>query len=298
MRWLLLAAVTCVWTGCGYVGDPLPPALNIPQPVADLRVIQRGDKLILDFTAPTLTTEAIGLTSITAAEAQIGKTAMILQTPKPGEPAHIELPAGEWVKQEVTVHVVLSGPKGRKSAASNSVTLRVTEPLRPPEGIKAELHPEGVRLSWPVTGDAVTKYRIIRNPDASAVVERPEYIDNTVELGKEYSYSVVKLGEGVESLPSTPVSIVPRDIFAPPIPASLNAIAGVDTVELAWERSVAPDLKGYRIYRDGQALGETEAPSFSDKQLKSGQSYRYELTAIDQAGNESARSSPVEVVAP
>ena len=44
-------------TGCGYVGDPLPPALNIPVPVADLNAVQRGDQIIIQFTVPQMTTE-------------------------------------------------------------------------------------------------------------------------------------------------------------------------------------------------------------------------------------------------
>ena len=298
MRRSLLALAVLVLTGCGYVGDPLPPALHIPQPVEDLKVVQRGDKLILDFTAPSLTTEEIGLASILSAEAQIGDSTVILQTPKPGEAMHVELPAGAWIKQEVAVHVVLIGPKDRPSPPSNSVTLRVVEPLRPPAGIKAELHPDGVRLSWPGADDPAAKYRITRNPEATAIVEKPEYVDRAVELGKEYSYSVVTLGENVESPPSSPVSIIPRDAFPPAVPENLTAIAGVNTIELAWDRGAAPDLKSYRVYRDGQSIGETEVPSFSDKQVKSGEPYRYQLTAIDQAGNESQRSMPVEIVAP
>jgi hypothetical protein len=298
MRRFLLAAVAAALTGCGYVGDPLPPALNIPTPVEDLRVIQRGDKLILDFTTPSLTTEAVGLTSLASAEARIGDRVIAIDTPKIGEPAHFELPAREWVGREVDISVILAGPKGRPSPASNRITLRVVEPVRAPESVKAEPHREGVRVSWAGSAEPGVKYRVVRTPAASDIVEKPEYLDRAVELGKEYTYSVIAIAGTAESLPSVSASVVPLDVFPPAVPSNVNAIAGVNSIELAWDRGAEPDLKSYRVYRNDQAIGDSDAPSFSDKQVKSGERYRYALTAIDQAGNESARSAPVEIVAP
>lgn len=299
MRSAFLALAAVALTGCGYVGDPLPPALNIPVPVSDLRVIQRGDKLLVDFTAPALTTEAIGITSFASAEIQIGDAVLPVPPPEPGSPAHAELPARQFVGKEVAVRVVLGGPKGRKSSESNAVTLRVTEPLSTPIDIKAEPHPEGVRVSWKPGDNRPVRYRVTRVPEATAATEKPEYIDKSVELGKEYKYSVVALTETGESLPSEQVSVIPRDIFAPAAPANLTAIAGVSSIELAWDRNAERDLKNYRLYRDDQVLVDgVEVPTFSDRQVTSGQRYRYAVAAIDQAGNESTRSAEVVIAAP
>ena len=298
MRFLLLVAAA-VLTGCGYVGDPLPPALNIPVPVEDLRVIQRSDKLVLDYTAPSLTTEALVLTSLTSAEVQIGDRTIPMEAPQVGQLAHIELPAREWAGRDVGVSVKLSGPKGRQSAASNVVALRVIEPLPSPVAVKAELHPEGIRVSWTASGTPGLKYRVMRVPDATAVVDKPEFIDRVVELGKDYRYSVIAVVGAAESLPSSPTeALVARDAFPPAVPVNLTAIAGVGSIELAWDRGTDADLKNYRVYRNDQAVGDSEAPSFSDRQIKSGERYRYTLTAVDQAGNESARSTVAEIVAP
>jgi hypothetical protein len=299
MRFVLLAAAAAALCGCGYVGDPLPPALNIPVAVSDLRAVQRGDKLILNFTVPALTTEQIALQSVSALDIQIGDQLIAAQAPEPGAATHLELPAKAWYGKDVEIRVVLAGPKGRRSAASNPVAIRVMEPLQTPTNVKAESHPQGVRVSWTEADGRASKFRITRVPEGAAVVDKPEYIDQSVEIGKEYKYSVVALSEGSESLVSEQASVTPKDIFAPTTPKGLTAIAGLNTIELAWERSPESDTKSYRVFRDDQLLTpDVEAPAFSDKQVRSGQSYRYSVSAVDQTGNESARSAVIEVTAP
>jgi hypothetical protein len=299
MRFVWLAAAAAALCGCGYVGDPLPPALNIPVAVSDLRAVQRGDKLILDFTAPALTTEQIALRSITALDLQIGEELVAAQAPEPGAETHLELPAKAWYGRDVQITVVLTGPKGRRSAASNAAAVRVMEPLQIPTNVRAEPHPQGVRVTWTEADTRATKFRVSRIPEATAVVDKPEYIDQSVEIGKEYKYAVVALSEASESLVSEQASVTPKDIFAPTMPNGLTAIAGLNTIELAWERSPEPDTKSYRVFRDNQLLApDVEAPAFSDKQVQSGQKYKYSVSAVDQTGNESARSAPVEVTAP
>src|ERR1019366_9314397 len=51
------AAVALMLAGCGYVGEPRPPLANVPPRVSDLAVVQRGGQLIVQFSAPALTTE-------------------------------------------------------------------------------------------------------------------------------------------------------------------------------------------------------------------------------------------------
>ena len=85
-------------------------------------------------------------------------------------------------------------------------------------------------------------------------------------------------------------------MFAPTPPIGLTAITGLNSVELAWERSPEPDTKSYRVFRDDQLLaGDVEAPAFSDKQVRSGQKYRYSVSALNQIGNENARSAAIGI---
>src|SRR5204863_10184744 len=99
--------------------------------------------------------------------------------------------------------------------------------------------------------------------------------------------------------PVESAAVVPKDVFPPAAPANLQAIAGLNTIELTWERNTEPGLKNYRVYRDNQVLADAvDAPSFSDRQVTPGQKYRYVVTALDQAGNDSTRSREAELTAP
>ncbi len=93
----------------------------------------------------------------------------------------------------------------------------------------------------------------------------------------------------------------PVDTFAPAVPAGLTVLSGVSSVELAWERNLDKDLRGYQVYRatgDGpmeRIASLVESPAYSDKAVESGKSYHYAVSAVDQAGNESARPEPVTI---
>lgn len=84
------------------------------------------------------------------------------------------------------------------------------------------------------------------------------------------------------------------DSQAPAPPEGLAAVARGTGARLTWRANTERDLDGYHVYRDGKrrtAVPEAE-PSFSDENLVRGVEYRYHVTAIDEAGNESGPSAP------
>ncbi|MBI4875200.1 MAG: hypothetical protein HY822_11265 [Acidobacteria bacterium] len=311
--------------GCGYVGDPMPPALKTPVAVADLKAWQRGSRIVVEFTAPGRTTEGFligrvgeidlraglspgpvfNLDGWAAAARRIAATAE-----KPG-PVRVETPAAEWVGRETVIGVRTANVNGRFSGWSNLATLTVLEPLARPAALAAEAVPEGVRLRWTAPERAGQEFRIWRRAGAqeqsvlAARIAALEWIDTAAEYGASYEYSVqtvTKAGPAeAESEPSETVAIVPRDTFPPAVPRDLTAVAGAGSVELGWERSTEPDFAGYRVYRalNGGAYeriaDRVEAPSFSDRGVQPGAKYGYAVSAVDQAGNESARSAVVEI---
>ncbi len=56
---LLLLSAAAALVGCGVPGVPKPPSLNLPEPVADLRAVRKGDSVYLNWTVPTETTDRL-----------------------------------------------------------------------------------------------------------------------------------------------------------------------------------------------------------------------------------------------
>jgi hypothetical protein len=309
-----VAVIVVALAGCGYVGDPLPPALNIPMAVADVRAVERGGDIIVEFSRPLLSTEKLPFKEPPKVEVFAGPI------PDPfsaeswaatAKPVEEKFPAGTWVGQKIAIAVRSTGPSGRLSAWSNFTPLTVIPPIPTPAGWSLEGVPQGVKVVGP---PGAAKLRVFRQTEAdteprflSAAPGR-DWTDSSAEFGKKYSYRIQVLaaaGEGeAESEISGEQSITYEDKFAPAPVAGLTAIPGVNSVELAWDRGTEADLKGYQVYRAAEnapfeKLGEVQPnPSFRDTGATPGKKYRYRVTALDQAGNESTPSEPVEIIAP
>lgn len=310
-----VALLGILWlAGCAYVGAPKPPALAIPTRVTDLRAAEYGDKIVLEFTIAPLTTEGLELTEVKAVEARVaaGAAPQILPLPPKGPGAvDYDFPARDWVGKQVTLTVRATGPKGKASEWSNPVALAVGVPLSTPANLQAVSDPQGVRLTWlgSFGSRANGRYRIFRGagemtPERLAESDKPEYVDATVDLGSAYRYFVQALvGELQQSEISSTVGITPLDTFPPTVPVGLMAVAGVNSIELVWQRNTEDDFAGYHVYRstDGgtpeRIAGPIDAPTFSDRTVEVGKKYSYTVTASDRNGNESARSMAAEATA-
>jgi hypothetical protein len=318
--WPAISLAALVLSGCGYIGEPLPPALNIPSRITDLRAMERGDKIVVQFTLPPLTTEGLTLASVRSVEVRAGEggnpfsldawaaAAKGFDVPATGPGALTrEIPAREWIGKDVVMAVRATGPKGKASDWSNLVVLPITQPLVRPASLKADNVERGVALSWQGTGP---RYRVFRAageypPERLADTDRTEYLDESTVYGTVYKYFVQAIaGELTQSEVSGTVSRTPIDEFPPAVPAALTAEPGVGTIELTWDRNTEPDFKGYNIYRsveDGpfdKIAPLIEAPTYSDRQVEAGKRYRYAVTAMDETGNESQRSTIVEATGP
>ena len=309
-------ALFCIlWIeGCAYMGAPKPPALDIPTRITDLRAAEYGDRILVQFTIGTLTTDGLTLTSVKTVELQVaaGNAPQTLHIPatSPG-PVDKDFPAKDWVGKQVTLMVRATGPKGKASDWSNPVTLTVGEPLATPANFKAVSDPKGVRLTWSdsLGSGPGGRYRIFRGasdamPQRLAESDKPEYVDTAVDFGSPYRYFVqAMVGELRQSEISAIVGVTPMDTFSPAVPIGLMAVAGVNSIELAWQPNTEDDLAGYQVYRStggGAAeriAGPVDAPNFSDRTVEIGKKYSYTITSIDRTGNESAQSAAVEVTA-
>ena len=322
---VLGASLALVCCGCGYIGEPLPPALNIPAGIRDLSAIERGPEILVRFTLPTQTTDGLPIKAFGDIELRVGPAqpppfslANWIDSAKviPGVPAdqsgvEYAFPAAEWMGRDVVIGVRVAGSKGRASGWSNLVTLTIGPPLEQPAALAATAVPQGVRLTWSGSAPRYRVYRRGEGQDEANQIdesERPEYVDSKTEYGKTYRYSVqgIHIGGDVraESQRSIEIEITPKDTFPPAVPAGLTAVTSTGSIELVWDRNNETDLAGYRVYRaegagEFQHLGDTqEAPSYSDRKIEPGKKYRYAVAAFDKNQNESAKSAPVEAAAP
>ena len=92
------------------------------------------------------------------------------------------------------------------------------------------------------------------------------------------------------------VGIITLDTTPPDQLKNARAVGRNNLVLLSWEKSSAPDLAGYRVYRSMtplsgfQEVARTEFNEWRDDKLINNQKYYYQLSAVDWAGNESEKS--------
>ncbi len=209
--------------------------------------------------------------------------------------------------------------RGGTSDYSNEARAVPLPSLSPPANVKAQAGDGMIALRWDAVttrtnGAAVggyTGYNVYRGNEVGRVDVTPlnreplaatGYRDTAVENGKQYFYRVRAVDSPVmpwrESEDSGEVFASPRDLTPPEPPQGITVVPGIGRVFLTWNENRERDLAGYQIYRSEKKGGTVErlTPSlirrttFSDESVKPGATYYYSLTAVDQSGNESARS--------
>ena len=214
--------------------------------------------------------------------------------------------------------IVAARRNGERSEISNLATLTPVVPPDAPTALLAAAEEGRVCLTWsPPERDLsgapadVAGYFVYRrtlaeddygpalngDPDPD-----PELADTTAAYGSVYVYTVTAVPKGhpkVEGPAAIQFGIDYRDVFPPPAPARLDALAEQSVVRLSWTAVAAPDLARYVLRRsvdDGPPanFAETAATetAFEDRSISPGHVYRYTVEAVDRAGNASPPSPP------
>ena len=206
---------------------------------------------------------------------------------------------------------------GRPGPPSARVELPLMDPPVEPSSPQATATETSIMLTWspPATPAGPIAYNVYKagssDPINGAPVAEPKYERAGVTFGTEECFAVravQRVGAvSLESSPSTPVCLTPRDTFAPAAPKGLSIVAATGTMNLGWDANPEPDLAGYLILR-GEAPGDTLQPltpaaitatSYEDKTVQPGVRYVYAIIAVDKASppNRSAPSARVEETA-
>jgi hypothetical protein len=143
-------------------------------------------------------------------------------------------------------------------------------------------------------------------------------IDRTALAGRTYSYTVQRVrqvpfqGKTLEiySEPSAPAEVAVQSVFPPDTPAGLVAAPayselGKPAIDLSWEPNVELHVAGYKVYRRSSEAPWrllTQSPvrvaAYRDADIVAGEQLTYRVTAINDAGLESAPSAEVAETAP
>ncbi len=178
---LALAGALCLlMTDCAQEGPPLPPSLELPKPPTDLRATRKGNAVTLTWSAPTNTTDRLGIRTagltiicrsskaqFTSCENPVGKLSSPASTVSrsrkkksakktPPTPAIVEsftdtLPESSGdqdARAEITYAVQPQNRNGRAAGLSNIVHVSALATLPAPVDVRARLSGDGVALVW------------------------------------------------------------------------------------------------------------------------------------------------------
>ena len=363
-RFLLLLSGTAALVGCGVPGVPKPPSLGLPQPVTDLRAVRKGDRVYLNWTVPTETTDRLvlrhlGSTRIcrsldaatsaclnpigeVAAPQLRGASPLQTKSAKPAATVRANfvdaLPRAlleESPAAQIFYAISVMNGNGRSAGISNIVRVPAVAALPPPSDFRAEVASEGVVLNWTAIPQprAVAglryAYRVYGRPegaDADTVVGEvgvdasspTQLVDHSFEWEKTYLYraTVVTLirEEGKPEIEfegdDTPAAkVFAHDVFPPAVPTGLQAVfSGVGQqpfIDLIWAPDTDADLAGYNVFRHEPGAQPVKisselvtTPAFRDRDVTSGKTYVYSVSAVDVRGNESPRSQEASEAVP
>ena len=325
------------WLSCGSISEPLPPLLHIPERAEALTALQTTEGIVLEWTPPGRTTEAMPLRhSLRFAIHQLvldrpgenisaerfereSREVASLEGPEPADPAAgdrlritLELPPPDETSFAYGVRAL--GRRGRSMGLSNLAVIEVVEGPGEPGRPTLTSKPKGILVEWGAA-ERATSYRVLRGSDPPGeltelgTVDKTQFFDTQFAWDKNYVYRVRSLRRTFTGAAEGPLSaraqIVTEDVFPPIPPRELRAVTTETSVELAWQPNEESDLAGYHLYRaegTGELLAETgkllTTPAATNRAVERGRAYRYAVTAIDQKGNESALSEPLTVEVP
>ena len=193
--------------------------------------------------------------------------------------------------------------QGRASEFSNIARLVPEAPPGPPTGLELEAERNGIRLTW--VPHEELPVQVERSSDGElwqAVPSKPlatgEWLDRDAAQGTAWNYRVrsVKAGDTggpIVGEPGPAVGLFYPDVYPTEAPGDLVCLPESERVRLRW-RTVA-EAAFYRVYRgvDGEPVAplaaEVRTSQYEDESPPTG-ALRYEVTAVDGAGNESDAS--------
>ncbi|MGA3372781.1 MAG: hypothetical protein ABSC48_13575 [Terracidiphilus sp.] len=171
---LLAAALasTLLLAGCGTPGAPLPPSLNLPDPVTDLAATRAGNQVTLTWTMPKKNTDKLLLKSNIAVQV-CRKSASGACDPAEDELSFAPGADGAFTEtlpaalaagapRPLSYFVELRNRNGRSAGPSNAALVVAGAAPAPVAGLAAEVQKDGVVLRWTASAQEKSSPTAIR----------------------------------------------------------------------------------------------------------------------------------------
>lgn len=158
-----------------------------------------------------------------------------------------------------------------------------------------------VSLSWSPSTDnvGVAGYCVWINGERHDSTVNTQYDFDVFPAGEYWLTVSAYDAAGNESAQSVPFHVVIADITRPDVPEIITVVYQQKSANVTW---LAPQdnvgIAGYNIYLDGIFLDSTNTNSYEINELTPEEVYRLSISAYDDAGNESPRSSEFTIKLP
>ena len=210
---LIFVLATAFLASCGTPGVPLPPSLELPKPVTDLRAVRKADKVYVSWSVPTQTTDGqtvrhlgpvqicraidtvmkecgtpvgtVPLSAVPPSSSSQGKGAPRKNPSAKIQASYVDTISLELQKQnptgQVTYAVSVLNEDGRSAGLSNQVQVPAASTLPPPAEFQAQVTADGIVLSWMESPD---RHDFQQLHYAYRVYRRDQGSDNSTAIGE------------------------------------------------------------------------------------------------------------------
>ena len=276
---------------------PRPPFIRTPEPVKDLSASQNGYDVVLSWTNPAHYIDGSPADDLYKVIVESdGNEIATLDATAAGKPQSYPIAAKSWLGTSRSFTVRLQTLRFKMSDRSNVTSFSPMDVPGAVVDLNSLVDQHVITLTWKSPGSLADGYFVSRvnPPEPPTLTQDLKFSDTSFEPGGVYTYVVTaarhKGDIWVQGSDPTQIKVTAVDKTPPKPPTGLDFIAADNGAYVTWDPNNEADLAGYHLFRDGSLVGDglRTTNSFFDPAYKAGAAYS--VSAVDEYGNESARS--------